>query len=226
MSWESSLVYYRMVNETVRDRVGGLHSADCVLRSVDFAAVEALQRTGRWVEAGATCWPRGRARWRAGAPSCSCSARTPCIARRRHRRGDRHTARAHRRHHRRRRAGRVTAPVGLLGTAYTMESDFYVGRLRERHGLDVLDPGRPTTVARARRDYRELCVGVVERRRATSTAASWATSPTAARRASCSAAPSRPARSGRRTRRSPVFDTTRLHAESAVELALAGNDGP
>src|SRR3954471_24433350 len=52
MSWESSAVYYRLVNELVRERLGGLHSADCVLRSVDFAGVEALQRTGDWDGAG------------------------------------------------------------------------------------------------------------------------------------------------------------------------------
>jgi aspartate racemase len=52
MSWESSIEYYRLVNEEVRERLGGLHSADCVLRSVDFTSVEELQRTGRWNEAG------------------------------------------------------------------------------------------------------------------------------------------------------------------------------
>ena len=53
MSWESSAVYYRLVNEAVRDRLGGLHSADCVLRSVDFADVEVLQRAGDWDAAAA-----------------------------------------------------------------------------------------------------------------------------------------------------------------------------
>src|SRR5258706_5503207 len=52
MSWESSLEYYRLVNQAVRDRLGGLHSADCLMRSVDFAHVEQLQRSGRWDEAG------------------------------------------------------------------------------------------------------------------------------------------------------------------------------
>jgi aspartate racemase len=63
MSWESSAQYYRFVNEAVRDRLGGLHSADCLLRSVNFAAVEVLQRTGRWNEAGKllTAEPK---RWR------------------------------------------------------------------------------------------------------------------------------------------------------------------
>ena len=53
MSWESSAEYYRLVNEATRDRLGGLHSADCVLRSVDFAGIEALPREGRWDEASA-----------------------------------------------------------------------------------------------------------------------------------------------------------------------------
>ena len=53
MSWESSAEYYRYVNEAVRDRLGGLHSADCVMRSVDFTAIEPLQRTGDWDGAGA-----------------------------------------------------------------------------------------------------------------------------------------------------------------------------
>ena len=67
MSWESSAEYYRFVNEAIRDRLGGLHSADCVLRSVDFAAIEQLQRTGRWDEAGALLAAEARALVAAGA---------------------------------------------------------------------------------------------------------------------------------------------------------------
>src|SRR3712207_3743546 len=67
MSWESSAEYYRLVNEAVRDRLGGLPSADCLLRSVDFAAVEALQRDGRWDEAGALLASEARALVAAGA---------------------------------------------------------------------------------------------------------------------------------------------------------------
>lgn len=52
MSWESSAEYYRLINEEVRDRLGGLHSADCLLRSVDFAEIEQLQREARWDDAG------------------------------------------------------------------------------------------------------------------------------------------------------------------------------
>src|SRR4051812_1044791 len=67
MSWESSAEYYRLVNEMVRERLGGLSSADCLLRSVDFAPVEELQRTGRWDEAGGMVGARGAGLRGAGA---------------------------------------------------------------------------------------------------------------------------------------------------------------
>ena len=68
MSWESSAEYYRLVNEATRDRLGGLHSADCVLRSVDFADIERLQRSGDWEQAGAVLAAEA-ARWSRRAPS-------------------------------------------------------------------------------------------------------------------------------------------------------------
>src|SRR3954453_11624888 len=67
MSWESSAEYYRLVNEIVRDRLGGLHSADCLLRSVDFAGIEALQRHGDWEEAGRRLAAEARGLEQAGA---------------------------------------------------------------------------------------------------------------------------------------------------------------
>ena len=67
MSWESSIEYYRLVNVEVRERVGGLHSADCLLRSVDFAPIEELQRTGRWDEAGELLAEEARTLAQAGA---------------------------------------------------------------------------------------------------------------------------------------------------------------
>ena len=69
MSWESSAEYYRYVNEAVRDRLGGLHSADCVLRSVDFAAIEPLQRDGRLGGRGRAARRRGAGARRPPAPS-------------------------------------------------------------------------------------------------------------------------------------------------------------
>ena len=221
MSWESSLVYYRLVNEAVRDRVGGLHSADCVLRSVDFAEIEALQRAGDWDAAGALLAREAASLEDAGAEMLVLCTNTM------HRVADAITAavgvplvhiadatadavRA-----------RGLRSVGLLGTAYTMEGEFYVGRLRDVERLDVLVP--PAGERRLVHDviYEELCVGVVDDG-----------SRTAYRRVMADLA-ERGAEGillgcteidllvGPQDAPVPVFDTTRLHAERAVELALA-----
>jgi aspartate racemase len=147
MSWESSSEYYRLVNEMVRERLGGLHSADCVLRSVDFAPIEEMQRSGRWEDAARALAGEARALEAAGADLLVLCTNTmhklaepiagavsiPFV----------HIADASAAAVRQ--AGLGT--VGLLATAYTMEQDFYVGRLRERHALEVLVPGRPTAVS-------------------------------------------------------------------------------
>jgi aspartate racemase len=220
MSWESSAEYYRLVNEATRERLGGLHSADCLLRSVDFAGVEALQRAGRWEEAGALLAAEAAALVTAGAELIVLCTNTM------------HKV-----------AGAITAAVdvpfvhiadttadavrahglrtvGLLATAYTMEQDFYVGRLRERHGLEVLTPGEEDRAIVHAVIYDELCVGVVN---------------------GASRAEYRRIMAGLAERGAqgillgcteigllvgpddapvPLFDTTRLHAERAVELAL------
>ena len=141
MSWESTAEYYRLVNEVVRDRLGGLHSADCLLRSVEFAEIEELQRAGRWDEAGERLAGEARALAEAGAELIVLCTNTmhkvadaivaaidvPFVHI-----ADTTAAAVHA-------AGAST--VGLLATAYTMEQDFYVGRLRDQHGLEVLVPG-------------------------------------------------------------------------------------
>ena len=221
MSWESSAVYYRLVNEAVRERLGGLHSADCVLRSVDFADVEELQRTGRWDEAAALLADEAAALAAAGcellvlctntmhkvAEAISGAVDVPLV----------HIADATA--DAVRRQGLTT--VGLLATAYTMEQDFYVGRLRELHGLEVLVPDEADRRLVHRVIYEELCVGVVD-----------AGSRDEYRRIMRDLA-GRGAEGillgcteidllvGQADAPVPVFDTTRLHAERAVELAVA-----
>ena len=160
MSWESSAEYYRLVNEAARERLGGLHSADCVLRSVDFAAVEELQRAGDWDAAGRLLADEARALAAAGAELLALCTNTM------HKVADAVTAAvdipfvhiADATAQAVRAAGH--ASVGLLATAYTMEQDFYVGRLRERHGLAVLLPDREDRDLVHRVIYDELCVGV------------------------------------------------------------------
>ena len=220
MSWESSIVYYRLVNEAVRARLGGLHSADCLLRSVDFADVEELQRDGRWDEAADVLADEARVMVAAGAELLVLCTNTmhkvaepiaaaidiPFV----------HiadtTADAVRA------AGFTSA--GLLATGYTMEQDFYVGRLRETHGLDVLVPNERDRRIVHDVIYRELCVGVIEEN--SRQEFRRVMNDLAARGAECvlfgcteigllvdqADAPV------------PAFDTTVLHAEKAVELAL------
>jgi len=220
MSWESSAEYYRLVNEATRDRLGGLHSADCVLRSVDFAEIAELQRHGAWEQAGRRLAAEAVALVAAGAELLVLCTNTM------HKVADAisdavdvpfvhiadTTAEAVR--------AQGLQTVGLLATAYTMEQDFYVGRLRDVHGLDVLVPAEPDRRIVHDVIYDELCVGIVDegsrqqyRRIMRDLAARGAQgillgcteidllvgavdSPVA------------------------VFDTTRLHAERAVELAL------
>ncbi len=222
MSWESTAVYYRLLNEGVRRRRGALHSADLVLRSVDFATIEPLQREDRWDEAAAALAGEARTLETAGAqllvlctntmhrvaPQIQAAIGIPLV----------HIADAT--------ATAVQAAglsrVGLLATAYTMEQDFYVGRLRDEHGLDVLVPDAEDRATVHRVIYDELCVGVV--RDASRQAYREVIGRLVARGAQgvllgCTeidllvGAPDSPV---------PVFDTTALHVERALALALPG----
>ncbi|ORT58438.1 aspartate/glutamate racemase family protein [Streptomyces sp. CB03238] len=161
MSWESSAEYYRLLNELVRERLGGLHSARCILHSVDFADIERLQVSGEWEQAGEVLAEAGRGLAAAGADLLLICTNTmhkvagqvqdavpvPLLHL-----GDA-TADAVRA------AGLKT--VGLLGTAFTMEQDFYRDRLAG-HGLTVLVPEAEGRAEVHRIIYEELCLGIVE----------------------------------------------------------------
>lgn len=167
MSWESTVPYYRQINETVKQRLGGLHSARLVLYSVDFHEVERLQHGGDWDAAGALLARAARSLEAAGAdcvvvctntmhkvaPAIEAAVSIPLL----HIADPTAAAIA--------KAGlRI---VGLLGTRFTMEQDFYTGRLRERHGLQVLVPPPADRELVHRVIYEELCRGeVVDRSRA------------------------------------------------------------
>jgi len=220
MSWESTLVYYRFVNEAVRDRLGGLHSADCLLRSVDFAGVEELQRTARWDEAGDLLAAEGRALVAAGADLVVLCTNTM------HKVADTITAAidvpfvhiADTTAAAVREAGLST--VGLLATGYTMEQDFYVGRLRDMHGLDVLVPGRDDRRLVHTVIYDELCVGLVRdesREDYRRVMRDLAERGAEAILLGCTEID---LLVGPDDAPVPIFDTTRLHAEKAVEMAL------
>ena len=159
MSWESTQGYYREINQGVKARLGGLHSARLVLYSVDFAEIEALQARGEWVRAGMLLADAARALRAAGAEGLLICTNTmhkvapaieavglPLI----------HIADAT--------ATVIQAQglkrIGLLGTRFTMEQKFYAGRL-ERYGLQVLTPDEVGREQVHRIIYEELCAGQI-----------------------------------------------------------------
>lgn len=159
MSWESTLPYYRVINETVRDRLGGLHSARLLLYSVDFAEVERLQHAGDWDAAGALLGRAARSLRDGGAELLVICTNTM------HKVADAveaasglpllhiadPTGEAIR-------AAGLTK-IGLLGTRFTMEQDFYRQRLIERHGLEVIVPDNAGRELVHGVIYEELCLG-------------------------------------------------------------------
>jgi aspartate racemase len=162
MSWESSLEYYRILNETTKAKLGGLHSAKCILYSVDFAEVEALQHQDRWEEAAQLMVAAGQSLERAGADFIILCTNTM------HKLADEIQAHTHIPflHIADATAQRIKAAslrkIGLLGTRFTMEHDFYKGRLVNKHGLDVITPDSKDREMVHNVIYDELCLGVVK----------------------------------------------------------------
>ena len=162
MSWESSLSYYRWINEGVKKSLGGLHSADLLLHSVNFHEIEMLQRAGRWKEAGDVLAAAGRGLAQAGADFLMICTNTMHKVARQVEEGSGipllHIADAT--------GERICVDglekVGLLGTSFTMEEDFYKGRLAENFGLEVLVPDEKARAEVHRVIYEELCRGQVK----------------------------------------------------------------
>jgi aspartate racemase len=160
MSWESTAIYYRLANELVRERLGGLHSARILMSSLDFAQVEQLQVSGDWDRAGTLLAVEAGRLEKAGADFLVlCTNTMHKVA------GAIEGAVGIPLLH----LGDVTAAavlvegldaVGLLGTGFTMSQDFYRGRL-ESHGLRVLVPSEEDQALVHRVIYDELCLGVV-----------------------------------------------------------------
>lgn len=221
MSWESSAMYYRTINELVKQRLGGLHSARVILYSVDFAEIEAMQAHGEWQQAGQVLAQAAASLQAAGADFLLLCTNTmhkvaaqieaavsiPLL----------HiadpTAKAIKQ------AG--LQKIALLGTRFTMEQEFYRGRLQALHGIEVLLPDEQERADVHRIIYDELCLGVLTTKSRSCyrdvmaglmergaqgiilgcTEISLLVTPQDAKL--------------------PLFDTTALHAASAVDMALA-----
>ncbi|APW47633.1 aspartate/glutamate racemase family protein [Rhodoferax antarcticus] len=162
MSWESTVPYYQQINQTVKEKLGGLHSAKIILYSVDFAEVEQFQASGQWQAAGAMLADIARKLEAAGAEALVICTNTM------HKVADAVQA-------------AVSIPllhiadptalaiqqaglhkVGLLGTRFTMAQDFYRSRLENQHGLTVLTPPKPDRDLVHQIIYGELCLGEVK----------------------------------------------------------------
>jgi aspartate racemase len=219
MSWQSSAEYYRLANELVRDRLGGLHSARLVLLSVDFADIETLQVAGRWAEAGALLADAASRLEAAGADLLVLCTNTM------HKVADQidaavgiplvHLADAtadavHR-------AG--LGVVGLLGTAFTMEQAFYRDRLAA-NGLTVLVPGEADRATVHRVIYDELCLGVVSEQSRVAFVAVIGRLVEAGAQGVILGCTEIELLISPQDSPVPVFATTRLHVQAAVDLAL------
>lgn len=219
MSWESSIEYYRMVNEGVHEKLGGLHSAKSVMVSVDFAEIEELQHTGQWEEATRQMVTAACQVERGGADFLVICTNTM------HKMADpvRAAVRIPLLHIADATAERILAQgltkIALLGTRFTMEEDFYKGRLLAR-GLEVLVPEESGRESVHRIIYDELCLGQI---RAESRVRYKAIMAGLVERGAqgiilgCTEI-GLLVKDGDAS--VPLFDTTRIHAEAAVDFAL------
>jgi len=225
MSWESSTHYYQLVNEGVKARLGGFHSARCILWSVDFAEIEPLQRAGRWEETGEILNRAALGLERAGAELLLICANTMHKVAEQAMRGVRipllHIVDVT--------GERVRAAgvrrVALLGTRYVMEEEFYRRRLAERHGLEVMVPGAADRDEVNRVIFEELVLGRIEpRSKARYLAIMNALAADGAQGviAGCTEIGMLVSQHDVAV---PLFDTTELHAHAAVERALAPSAG-
>ena len=220
MSWESTIPYYRQINETIRERMGGLHSARVVLYSVDFHEIEQLQRAGDWDSAGAILAEAARSLEAAGATFLVLCTNTmhkvashieaavniPLLHI-----ADPTAAEI-------KRAGYST--VGLLGTRFTMEQAFYRDRLSEHHGLRVVVPETEDREVVHRIIYEELCRGIVKpesRSEYRRVMKNLATQGVQAIILGCTEIS---LLVDQQDSEVPLFDTTAIHARSAAEEAL------
>jgi aspartate racemase len=221
MSWESTVLYYQILNRAVQQKLGGLHSALCILYSVDFQPIEEMQHNNNWNGALSVLKKAALSLEKAGAelliictntmhllaPEIEKSLKIPIL----------HIADA---------TAEVLVSqnlktVGLLGTRFTMEKDFYIRRLNERYGIKVIVPPEKKRIRIHDIIYKELCVGVIKKRSKTEfhkIIDGLVGEGAEGVILGCTEI-------GMLVHQTeydiPVFDTTRIHAEAAVHRALS-----
>ncbi len=224
MSWESSIEYYRIINETVKTKLGGLHSAKSIMYSVDFAEIETLQHHGKWDEATKLMIDAAQKVENGGADFLVICTNTM------HKMADEvqqniqipvlHIVDAT--------AKKIKAQglkkVGLLGTRFTMEEDFYKGRLINRHGLGVIIPSDEEREIVHRVIYDELCNGEIKqlsKARFINIIENLVKEGAEGIISGCTEIGLLVKNQDSKV---PLFDTTQIHAEAAVEYTLENSD--
>ncbi len=221
MSWESSLEYYRTINGLVKERLGGLHSAKCLMYSVDFQEIETLQHQGLWDEAGKLLGQAAENLQKGGADFLLICTNTmhkvaPAIQ------------------------GQISIPllhiadptaesvlsrgirkIGLLGTGFTMQEDFYKGKLEQDHGLEVVTPNEMDMDMIHQVIFEELCLGQIKTSSKEKYMAVIKRLETAGAEGVILGCTEIGLLVKEQDSPIPVFDTTVIHAQAAVEYALA-----
>jgi aspartate racemase len=221
MSWESSIEYYRIINETVKERLGGLHSAKSLMYSVDFAEIEKLQHAGDWEALTQAMIDAAKQVEKGGADllvictntmhkmaqEVAAAINIPLL----------HIADAA--------ASAIKAQhlqtVGLLGTRFTMEGDFYRGKLEKDHGLKVLIPDDKGRESVHRIIYDELVKGVIREESRKAYLDVIADLETRGAEGVILGCTEIPLLVKQEYVSIPIFDTTTIHAQAAVDWALA-----
>ena len=220
MSWESTLEYYRIINETVKERLGGLHSAKCILYSFDFAEIELLQREGDWDKLAEMLIDAAKKLEACGAGLIVICTNTM------HKLADKVEA-------------KINIPlihivdataekileknikqVGLLGTRFTMEEPFYKRRLEEKYGIKVIIPNSKEREIVDRVIFEELVLGIIRqssKERFKQIIYSLVDRGAEGIILGCTEIPLLIKQEDVTV---PVFDTTTIHARAAVEFAL------
>jgi len=220
MSWESSAEYYKILNETVKERLGGLHSAKCIMYSVDFEEIEQLQHAGKWGEATTYMIDAAQRVEKAGADFVLICTNTM------HKMADDvqsaigilllHIADAT--------AEKINEQglntVGLLGTKFTMEEDFYKGRLKEKFGLAVVVPEEDERTTVHDIIYNELCLGEIRESSREKMKKSIEHLVSKGAEGVILGCTEIPLLVKQKDAAVPLFDTTLIHAQAAVDRAL------
>ncbi|GGI17261.1 aspartate/glutamate racemase family protein [Gottfriedia solisilvae] len=220
MSWESSLLYYQIINQTVKEKLGGHHSAKSLLYSVDFEEIKILQHEGKWTEAteimieiarkleisGADCIVICTNTMHKMAEEIEAAISIPLL----------HIADA---------TAKLIVndgrkKVALLGTAFTMEQDFYKGRLIEQFGLEVIVPTPEDSKIIHDIIYEELCLGIIKEKSKQAYLQIIDKLIDQGAEAVILGCTEITLLISQENCRVPVYDTTKIHAENAVEFSL------